>query len=143
MAPNFTTTHWTVVWAAAGQANDTSDVGPALESFCRSYWTPLYAFVRRRGSEPAEAQDCVQDFFLHLLEDRVLAQVGSQQGRFRTYLLRCFCNFLTNRNKNPLLSSVVGKSNWWPWKKWKPMNWTAEPWPATGRPSVPTTFPGR
>ena len=104
---NFRTTHWTAVLAAGADA-DTETPGAAsaaLELFCRSYWAPLYPFARRRGSDPDAAQDLVQAFFLHLLEHRVLAGADRHRGRFRTYLLGCFSNFLVNAHKH----AAVGK----------------------------------
>src|SRR5947207_3157311 len=81
----FPTTLWTVVLTAgqhdAGQAQD------ALARLCQAYWYPLYAFVRRRGYEPHDAEDLTQAFFAQLLEKQGLAAVAPQKGRFRTFLL--------------------------------------------------------
>ena len=65
----FTTTHWSVVLAA--REGDTSVAGPALEALCRVYWYPLYAYVRRRGFSPHDAQDLIQGFFERLLEKQI------------------------------------------------------------------------
>ena len=59
----------------------------ALESLCRTYWTPLYSYVRREGHSPEVAQDLVQGFLARLLEREDLGRVAPQQGRFRSYLL--------------------------------------------------------
>lgn len=71
----------------------------ALESLCRTYWYPLYAFVRRQGHNPAEAQDLTQDFFAHLLSSEALATVNPARGRFRSFLLASLRNLLTNEWK--------------------------------------------
>ena len=68
----FQTTHWSVVVRAGQQASLES--GEALERLCRTYWFPLYAYIRRRGYEAAEAQDLTQDFFVRLLEKDYIAR---------------------------------------------------------------------
>ena len=71
----FATTHWSVV-LAAGQS-DSQQATAALEKLCRTYWYPLYAYVRRRGSGPEDAEDRTQSFFARLLERDFLSQQGS------------------------------------------------------------------
>jgi len=90
----FTTTHWTVV-LAAGQ-KDHSERATALESLCRSYWYPLYAYVRRGGYEAADAQDLTQDFFARLLSKDYLRAVDRSKGKFRSFLLAALEHFLAN-----------------------------------------------
>lgn len=92
---SFPPTHWSVILAA----RDTDPVvaGQALERLCRSYLLPLYAFVRRRGSSPHDAQDITQEFILQFLERDALARVHPDAGRFRSFLLACFKNFLSNQ----------------------------------------------
>ena len=90
----FTTTRWSVVLAAA---NTTVPGGAdALEKLCRTYWYPLYLYVRRRGHNPEAAQDLTQDFFEHLLEKKILQVVDARKGRFRSFLLASINNFLAN-----------------------------------------------
>jgi RNA polymerase sigma factor (sigma-70 family) len=96
-APNggaFVTTHWSVV-LAAGRA-DTTTALSALEELCRTYWFPLYAFVRRRGHPPEEAEDLTQEFFLRLIEKQSLRRADSARGKFRSFLLTSLKNFLVN-----------------------------------------------
>jgi RNA polymerase sigma-70 factor (ECF subfamily) len=90
----FTTTHWTVV-LTAGQA-ESPHADSALESLCRSYWYPLYAFIRRRGHEAHEAQDLTQEFFARLLQKDYLRDVDPKKGRFRSFLLAALEHFLAN-----------------------------------------------
>ncbi len=68
----------------------------ALEKLCRTYWYPLYAFVRRRGYRPEDAQDLTQAFFAHLLRSDFLSGVGPEKGRFRSFLLACLRHFLAD-----------------------------------------------
>ena len=91
---SFTTTHWSVV-LAAGQIN-TPLAAAALAELCRTYWYPLYAFVRSKGHNPHDAQDLTQAFFARLLEKNYVAQADRERGRFRTYLLAALTNFLAD-----------------------------------------------
>ena len=77
-------------------AHDQSQAGrAALAALCQTYWYPLYAFARRRGHSPADAQDLTQGFFLHVLENRALSQVDRLKGKFRSFLQACFQNYLS------------------------------------------------
>jgi RNA polymerase sigma factor (sigma-70 family) len=70
--------------------------GPAaLAELCRIYWYPIYVFARRRGYSPEDAQDLTQGFFLHLLEHRALTTVDRLKGKFRSFLLASFQNYLS------------------------------------------------
>jgi RNA polymerase sigma factor (sigma-70 family) len=75
---------------------DLPSAGPALEQLCRTYWYPLYAFIRRRGHSATEAEDLTQAFFVLLLEKDALKRVGPEKGRFRSFLLAALTNFLNN-----------------------------------------------
>ena len=68
----------------------------ALSGFCEAYWPPLYSFLRHRGYPSADAQDLVQSFFAHLLEQNTLTRADRQKGRLRTFLLGSLQNFLFN-----------------------------------------------
>jgi RNA polymerase sigma-70 factor (ECF subfamily) len=68
----------------------------ALATLCRAYWPPLYAFLRRKGIPPHDAQDLTQGFFLHLLEKNKLAQLEPEGGKFRSFLLTAFKNYLAD-----------------------------------------------
>jgi DNA-directed RNA polymerase specialized sigma24 family protein len=89
----FQTTHWTVV-LQAGQADADEAARKALATFSETYWPPLYTFVRRRGYSPADAQDIVQGFFVHLFEHNTLTRADQEKGRLRTFLLGSLQNFL-------------------------------------------------
>ena len=92
--PAFVTTHWSLV-VSAGR-NDTPHARDALEKLCRTYWFPIYAFVRRQGHGPHDAQDLTQEFFARLLEKKYLAGVDPAKGRFRSFLLASLKHFLAN-----------------------------------------------
>jgi RNA polymerase sigma-70 factor (ECF subfamily) len=93
-APVFATTHWSVVLAARATGNERA--GIALESLCRSYWYPLYAFVRRQGHSPEDSADLTQAFFSRLLAKGVLTLATRERGRFRSFLIAALKNFLAN-----------------------------------------------
>jgi RNA polymerase sigma factor (sigma-70 family) len=90
----FVTTHWSVVLAAG--RNDSTRAQAALEKLCRSYWYPLYAFVRRLGHGPHDAEDLVQGFFAVCLEKNYLGAADQAKGRFRSFLLTALKYFLAN-----------------------------------------------
>jgi RNA polymerase sigma-70 factor (ECF subfamily) len=90
----FATTHWTVVLAAGQQHTSQSD--GALEQLCRTYWFPLYAYVRRRGHSKPDAEDLTQAFFARLLEKNFLARLDDEKGKFRAFLLASLKHFLAN-----------------------------------------------
>ena len=94
----FTSTHWSVVLAAGGTASPAADT--ALEQLCRTYWPPLYAFARRRGYPPHDAQDLTQEFFSRLIEKDFLQAVDRSKGRFRSFLLAALEHFLANEWRN-------------------------------------------
>ena len=95
-AIGFHTTHWTVVLAA--RQNGGSVGREALANLCQTYWLPLYAFVRRHGSSPHEAEDLTQEFFCQFLERESLTYVRPTAGKFRSFLLACLKNFLSNEH---------------------------------------------
>src|SRR5262245_18521555 len=90
----FATTHWSVVLAAG----DTGLPGAtaALEQLCSTYWYPLYAYARRYGHGPEDAQDLVLEFFARLLVKHYLANASPERGKFRTFLLTSLQRFLIN-----------------------------------------------
>jgi RNA polymerase sigma factor (sigma-70 family) len=92
---SFTPTHWSVVLAAGGHTDSTS-ARDALERLCRNYWVPIYAFVRRQGHNPHDAEDLTQEFFARLLEKNYLADADRAKGRFRSFLLASLKHFLAN-----------------------------------------------
>ena len=90
----FATTHWSVVTAACG--TESPQAAQALESLCRTYWFPLYGYVRRRGHGREDAQDLTQEFLARLLEKNWLAGVEPRAVLFRSFLLTALDRFLIN-----------------------------------------------
>jgi RNA polymerase sigma-70 factor (ECF subfamily) len=90
----FATTRWTVVLAAGDR---TPKADQALAQLCQLYWSPLYAFLRRKGHQPAEAEDIVQGFFVRLIEKSALSAADPHRGRFRSFLISSLQNFVANR----------------------------------------------
>src|SRR5580658_4485445 len=82
---NFPTTRWTLVVAAADPQR--KEARSALVSLCEGYWYPLYAYVRRRGYQPDQAQDLTREFFMRILEGRYLDRADPEKGRFRSFIL--------------------------------------------------------
>ena len=110
--PVFATTRWSVVMAAGH--GDTTHAHDALAHLCQIYWYPLYAYARRRGCAPHDAQDLTQEFFARLLAGNWVAQADRERGRFRSFLLTAMKHFMANEwnkahaqkrgGKNPILS---------------------------------------
>src|SRR5437660_4208638 len=95
----FTTTHWSVVLEAQGESPAARE---ALEKLCRTYWRPIYGFVRRQGTDAEEAKDLTQGFFALLLERRDFDAVRKEKGRLRSYLLTSLKHFLTNEHQRAM-----------------------------------------
>jgi len=93
-SPGFLTTHWTVILSAKGPSEEAR---LALENLCQTYWFPLYAFIRRKGHAPPDAQDLVQGFFAHLLGQNQLSKVDRQKGKFRSFLLASLEHFISDQ----------------------------------------------
>jgi RNA polymerase sigma-70 factor (ECF subfamily) len=90
----FATTRWTVVLSACQKSSPESDM--ALEELCRTYWYPLYAYIRHRRHSKEEAEDLTQSFFIHFLEKNYFVGLSSEKGKFRAFLLAALKHFLSN-----------------------------------------------
>lgn len=110
LASPFATTHWSVVICAGGTG--TPEAEAALEKLCRAYWPPLYAYVRRTGQQPSDAQDLTQAFFERLLANGRFGSADQSRGRFRTFLLSSLKNFLVNEwRRNNRMKRGSGSAN--------------------------------
>lgn len=89
----FAPTHWTVILAAQG---DTTRANHAMQQLCQTYWSPIYAFVRRQGHTPHDAEDLTQEFFTRLLQKNYLGDLDRNKGKFRSFLLASLKHFLAN-----------------------------------------------
>ena len=90
----FATTHWTIVLAAGSP--DSSQYREALETLCRTYWFPLYAYLRRHGYDRHDAAEYTQGFFAYILENQLCSKIQPRIGKFRSYLLTTLKHFLTD-----------------------------------------------
>jgi RNA polymerase sigma-70 factor (ECF subfamily) len=105
----FTTTHWSVVLSA--REHDSPQAAAALEKLCRTYWYPLYAYVRRQGHDEPSAKDLTQEFFVRLLHKNRLDHVQREKGRFRSFLLASLKHFLADEwDKTQALKRGGGQS---------------------------------
>ncbi len=95
----FTTTHWSVVLEAQGESPAAHG---ALEKLCRTYWRPVYSFIRRQGTRTEDAEDLTQGFFALLLERKDLNTVRKEKGRLRSYLLTSVKNFLADEARRAM-----------------------------------------
>jgi len=95
----FTTTHWSVVLEAQGESPAAKE---ALEKLCRTYWRPVYAFLRRQGFGREEAEDITQGFFAQLLERRKFSALREEKGRLRSFLLGALKYFLADERRRAM-----------------------------------------
>jgi RNA polymerase sigma-70 factor (ECF subfamily) len=95
----FATTHWSVVLEAQGESPAAQ---AALEKLCRTYWRPIFAFLRRQGLRPTEAEDITQGFFVQLLERGSLNAVRKEKGRLRSFLLGGLKLFLADDHRRAM-----------------------------------------
>ena len=103
----FTTTHWSVVLEAQGESPAAQE---ALEKLCRTYWRPIFAFLRRQGIPPEQAEDITQGFFAELLERQSLSAVRKEKGRLRSFLLGGLKYFLANEGRR-VMAVKLGKGH--------------------------------
>ncbi len=94
MTQGFETTRWSLILAVRDVPGAQSREG--METLCRQYWFPLYAYVRRRGYTTEDSQDLTQEFFARFIERQDLRHVDPQKGRFRAFLLGCLKHFLAD-----------------------------------------------
>ena len=90
----FATTHWSVVLAAVSPSSPKYQ--QALSILCKTYWFPLYAYLRRHGCDTHQAEDCTQAFFAQMLEKHSLRLADPERGKFRSYLLAALKHFLAD-----------------------------------------------
>jgi RNA polymerase sigma-70 factor (ECF subfamily) len=93
----FATTHWSVVLTA--KTGDSPEAAEAMEKLCRTYWPPVFGFIRRDGYDITEAKDITQEFFARLLARNYLARLVDQRGKFRSFLLTFLKHFLSEQRR--------------------------------------------
>ena len=96
-SPEFPATRWSVLRRL--DASQTSVASEALETLCRAYRFPIYAFLRRSGYSPEDAEDWTQSFFAYLIERRLATRAESERGHFRSFLLGSLKNFLSTEQR--------------------------------------------
>ena len=102
----FATTHWSVVLAAGSP--ESSHYQEALETLCRTYWSPLYVYLRRYGYNAHQAEEYTQAFFANLLEKRGLRLVDPKHGKFRSFMLAALKHFLADKRGRELAQKRGG-----------------------------------
>ena len=97
-AGQFPNTRWSIVQRARGSEPD-AETNRALEDICKGYWLPIYAFIRRTGVRPAEAEELTQEFLMRMVEGEYLSKAERERGKLRTFLLACVKHFLSGQRR--------------------------------------------
>jgi RNA polymerase sigma factor (sigma-70 family) len=114
---SFATTRWSLIRPRL--APDSSrEIDPALAHLCQIYWRPIFTFIYRRGHSAEDAQDLTQDFFVTLLEGKLLESADPDRGRFRSLLLRSLKNFLIDASMKRRRHKRGGRTEFVSWEKW-------------------------
>src|SRR5438046_10553771 len=92
----FASTRWTMVLEAGNSMTVSAHALSALSELCQIYWRPLYAFLRKQGYRPEDAQDLAQGFFAHVIKPRTYARADRDKGRFRSFLLGAWKHFIAD-----------------------------------------------
>ena len=117
--PQFGTTSWTLIVSSAKAATDgDAESRRALSELCRIYWRPIFAFLCRRGYSIADAQDLTQDFFIMVLNGRLLRGADPQRGRFRSLLLKALQHFLIDEREKRSALKRGGSVEFVSWDDW-------------------------
>ena len=106
-SPRFMTTRWTMVLQAGGEGVERE---AAVEQLCRAYWYPVYAFIRRQGQKPEDAQDLTQGFFAKMLRRDWLNGIEKRDARFSTWLLTRVKTHLQNEHRDATTQKRGGDS---------------------------------
>lgn len=114
----FVTTRWSVVLSCGDAAVSTKAARDALTQLCQTYWRPIFAFVRHRGYAVPDAQDLTQDFFVSLLEGRLLQRADPNRGRFRSLLLKAVKDFLNDARDKQRARKRGGDVQFIRWDEW-------------------------
>jgi RNA polymerase sigma factor (sigma-70 family) len=113
----FVTTRWSLILSAANGSEE-HKARDALAELCRTYWRPIFLFVRGRGYSIEDAQDLTQDFFVTILEHNWLQNADRKRGRFRSLLLRSLQNFLINAAEKTHAHKRGGDVEFISWDDW-------------------------
>jgi RNA polymerase sigma factor (sigma-70 family) len=113
----FVTTRWSLILSAANGSEE-QKAHDALAELCRTYWRPIFSFVRARGHSIEDAQDLTQDFFVTILKKNWLHHADRDRGRFRSLLLRSLHNFLVNATEKAHANKRGGSVEFISWDDW-------------------------
>ena len=114
---HFATTRWSLIRAEQASHGGASD-NDALTELCQIYWRPIFTFVCRRGYSVADAQDLTQDFFIEVLEGKLIQSADPERGRFRSLLLKSLTNFLIDRKVKSRRRKRGGAIQFLRWEDW-------------------------
>jgi RNA polymerase sigma-70 factor (ECF subfamily) len=114
----FVTTRWSLILSAADFGREEQKARNALAELCRTYWRPIFSFVRGLGYSMEDAQDLTQDFFVIILKDNWLQHADRNRGRFRSFLLRSLQNFLINAAEKTHACKRGGDVEFISWDNW-------------------------
>ena len=114
----FVTTRWSLILSAANLGSEEQKARDALAELCRTYWRPIFSFVRARGYSIEDAQDLTQDFFVTILRNNWLQHADRNRGRFRSLLLRSLQNFLVNAAEKTQAHKRGGDAEFISWDDW-------------------------
>ena len=114
----FLTTRWSLILSAANLGSEEQKAHDALAELCRTYWRPIFSFVRARGHSIEDAQDLTQDFFVAILRNNWLQRADRNRGRFRSLLLRSLQNFLINASEKTHARKRGGDVEFVSWDDW-------------------------
>jgi RNA polymerase sigma-70 factor (ECF subfamily) len=117
-AREFVTTRWSLILSAANLTNEEQKARDALAELCRTYWRPIFSFVRARGYSIEDAQDLTQDFFVTILKKNWLHHADRNRGRFRSLLLSSLQNFLVNATEKSHTRKRGGGMEFISWDDW-------------------------
>jgi len=117
-AREFITTRWSLILSAATLGSEEQKARDAIAELCRTYWRPVFSFVRARGYSVEDAQDLTQDFFVTILKDNWLQHADRNRGRFRSLLLKSLQNFLINAAVKKNTRKRGGEVDFVSWDDW-------------------------
>jgi RNA polymerase sigma-70 factor (ECF subfamily) len=114
----FATTRWSLLLSSVGTADDAAESHEALGQLCRLYWRPIFAYIYRRGLSLVDAQDLTQEFFMRLLNGKLLQRAVQGRSRFRALLLRALQNFLNDTHDKRSARKRGGGMEFVSWDDW-------------------------
>jgi len=114
----FATTRWSVVLSCTDGHSDKQKMHKALAELCKIYWRPVFAFIRRLGHSPPDAQDLTQDFFVTVLKGQLLQRANPARGRFRSLVLKALEDFLRDAKAKRSARKRGGDVQFVSWDDW-------------------------